>query len=123
MLDAIALITRSAEVDTHPFGSVYTALYVPIPFTVIGDNTGPDTPEIVLPFNDHTKEPPVGFTVAVMLVDWLGNKAASGEAVRAIEGSGFTYKLAWLDVTTVQRPVSITRKLLVFMLTVVPVTV
>lgn len=121
--EGIAVISSTADEVTQPFGSVYTALYAPMPFTPIGPSVVPLAPLIGEPFRLHTMVPPGGFTVAVIVVVCGGNSDAVGEAFNVIEGNGFTNKVAGPEFTVEQRPVSTARKVLVFIDCVTPVIV
>jgi hypothetical protein len=69
---------------------------------------------MVVPLRLHTKLPPVGFTVAVMVVICGGSNAANGDAFSVILGSGFTVNVAGLEKIVVHNPVICTRNVLVF---------
>ena len=99
-------------------------MYVPASSTVRFDNVPVVTAgTLATPFLNQAKVPPVGLTLATILVVWVGNNRGGLEAVKFIVGNGFTYRVAGLEIIDVHNPITLTRYVLVFIFCVTAVKV
>ena len=62
----------------------------------------------------HVNVPPEGFAIAVRVVVWFGRIDAGGFAEIVTVGTGFTVSVAGFELITLQRPVSTTLYVFVF---------